>query len=113
MSDKNLPQLVITDDDLKAEPYRFALRGKIHELPSLDQLSTDVAFKVGETVEEKGPTAALLLLLDQAKAETRKAVLSLPLKQTRRIFDGWAGVSGVTPGESGSSADSSVSTDEQ
>ena len=113
MPDKKTPDLVITDSDLAGEPFVFAIRGKVHTLPSLDELSMELALEIGEHVDTLGPAKGLALLLESAKPETRKAVLALPISQALRVFNGWSGRSGVTPGESESSETSSGSIAEQ
>lgn len=113
MPNKKTPSLAITDDDLKGEPYTFSIRGKVHSLPSLDQLPMDLALKIGEEADAVGAAKGLHLLLDSAAAETRKAVLALPINQALRVFQGWMGQSEVTPGESESSETSSGSIAEQ
>ena len=113
MSDKNKPDLVITDKDLNGEPYRFAIRGKVHTLPSLDELPMSLALKIGEQADTVGPAKGLAMLLEEAKPETRDAVMALPNSQALRVFNGWTGQSGVTPGESESSETSSGSIAEQ
>jgi len=99
----------MVDSFTSAKPYSFEIDGKAYTLPGLSfgDIDTVAEAMTGDAGQQLNATRDILF--GRCNAKTQDAIKTLAIAELGNLFRKWTG---VAPGESSSSPESSEATDE-
>ena len=99
----------MVDSFTSAKPYSFEIDGKPYTLPGISFGDIDTVAEAMNGDAGQQLTAARDILFSRSNAKTETAIKTLAIPELGKLFRKWTG---VAPGESSSSPESSEATDE-